>query len=145
MAMTIVIGNLQKKILIKPARITRTARKTLLNNKVKEARLSIAFVTDQRIKSLNKKYLDREYTTDVLSFDLSLDVKEKTLEGEIVISTDTALRNSKVFGTSVVKEIDLYVIHGILHLLGFDDHTQRDIQEIRTEEKKILKQLGYDR
>ena len=107
--------------------------------------LSIVFVTDQRIKVLNKKYLKRECTTDVLSFDLREDPRKmKRVEGEIIISADSARKNAKTFGGSPQKEIILYVIHGILHLLGFDDHSPKDIQSMRREEQKILKALGYD-
>ena len=143
--MKITIENLQKTISINPTRIIRIARRTLLYKKVKKGTLSIAFVTDQRIKALNKKYLKREYPTDVLSFDLREKPLKNLVEGEIVISTATARRNAKLYGGSLGREIALYVIHGILHLLGFDDHAKRDIERMRREENKILKALGYDR
>ena len=140
--MKITIENLQKKIRINHARILRAVKKTFLYKKVEGATLSVVFVTDQRIKALNKKYLKREYTTDVLSFDLRENLKvTKNVEGEIIISTDTAKRNARIFGTSVNREIVLYVVHGILHLLGFDDHTPGQIKRMRGEERKILNLL----
>ena len=144
--MKITIENLQKQIPINPARIIRAARKTLLYKKVKRGHLSIVFVTDQRIKALNKKYLKREYTTDVLSFDLKDSrLKVNDIEGEIVISAAAAVRNAKLYQSAVEKEMVLYVVHGILHLMGFDDHSKTDTERMRQEERKTLKVLGYDR
>ena len=146
MDMKITIENLQKQISINPARIIRAAKKTLLYKKVKRAHLSLALVSDQRIKALNKRYLKREYTTDVLSFDLKdSQRKTKDIEGEIVISAAAAVRNAKRYQSAIEPEIVLYVVHGILHLLGFDDHSKTDAEQMRQEERKILKALGYDR
>ena len=109
-------------------------------------RLSLVFVTRQRIQALNKRYLKRTYATDVLSFDLSArGSRSKEIKGEVIISTQAAVANSRVYGTSIAKEIDLYVVHGILHLLGFDDHSPAEIKRMRAAENEVLKGLGYDR
>jgi len=90
--------------------------------------------------------------TDVLAFDLRecrdssravLTGKRKNeIAGEIIISTDAAIRNSRIYKTSMDKEIVLYIIHGILHLLGFDDHKPNDVQKMRKKEADILDYLG---
>jgi len=106
----------------------------------------VAFVSDRKIRSLNKKYLNHDYATDVLSFDLrsSFSVPfprgrgRRFLIGEIVVSTDTAVKNAAIYGTSVKREIILYLIHGILHLLGYDDHTPQEIQTMRRKEAQLL-------
>jgi len=104
------------------------------------------FVTRQRIKALNKKFLHRDYVTDVLAFDLNDNGpskrKLKEIVGDIIISTDAALKNAKVYETELAQELTLYVIHGILHLLGFDDHTHKDAQKMRKKEQELLAYLG---
>jgi len=91
------------------------------------------------MKILNQKYLKYNFSTDVLAFDLREQKGSlRTLGGEIIISTDTAKRNSKIYGTTLKKEIVLYVIHGILHLVGYDDHEARDIRRMREKEQEIL-------
>ena len=117
---------------------------------VQQAFLSIVFVSNQKIKSLNKKYLSRDYATDVLAFDSNDQVRTKTsarrkprsVSGDVIISTDAAKKNARLYGVSPSQELALYIIHGILHLLGYDDHKAADIQRMRRKEQKILSYLG---
>jgi len=118
---------------------------------IDHAVLSLGFVTHQKIRALNKKYLDRAEVTDVLAFDLSVDNNfiqknnmkgKKILVGEILISTDAVIGNSREYKTSKSEELVLYLVHGILHLLGYDDHSEKDIQRMRRREKKIMDFLG---
>jgi len=106
------------------------------------ADLSFVFVTDKTIKALNKKYLKRSYATDVLAFDLRQDTyfekKKCPLAGEIIISVETAVKNAKLYHATIQGEITLYVIHGILHLLGYNDHRLKDIKRMRNKERKLL-------
>lgn len=99
-------------------------------------------MTDRRIQALNQKYLKRNHPTDVLAFDLKrITLKSraaKNLVGEVVISTDTVLRSAKTFKTQSERELILCVIHGILHLLGFDDHRVADTKRMRQKEKELL-------
>jgi len=74
---------------------------------------------------------------------LAFDFKEpagnsKQMIGEIIISAQTVKRNSKIYGTAPLKELILCVIHGILHLLNYDDHSPRDIKKMRKEESRLL-------
>ena len=118
---------------------------------VAQAQLSVVFVTDRKIKLLNKAFLGHDKTTDVISFDLTDDTLSrskkkniKRIEGEIIVSAVTAFNNAKIYKTSPYQELVLYVIHGILHLLGYDDHSTADIKRIRKKEKELmaLKNLG---
>ncbi len=68
--------------------------------------------------------------------------KPEVIAGDIIISTDAALKNSRIYATALSKEMTLYVIHGILHLLGFDDHTSRDTKRMRKKEQDLLAYLG---
>ncbi len=117
--------------------------------KIPSYNLSFVFVDDAQIKKLNKEYLHRNRPTDVLAFELSIPlppVKGKSfskplLTGEIFISTETAIRNAKYFRIPVKKEISLYLVHGILHLLGYNDHSSEEIAVMRQKEMDALNYL----
>ena len=144
----IAIKNLQKKVPLKASLLTRAAKTTLRRERVTRAALSLVFVTDARMTALNRRYLKRNHSTDVLAFDLSggpagqpRTRTQKHIVGEIVISTHTAASNARRFKTSVHRELALYVIHGVLHLLGYDDHARRDVTRIRKKEEELLKHI----
>lgn len=124
-------------------------RRILKHKKVHDATLSLVFVSDRNIHHINKQYLGHDYPTDVITFDYLTDdpVQRRCrqqrrvhfVEGELIISVDTAKKNAIEYGTTPLKEITLYLIHGLLHLLGYDDHTDEDIKRMRAEEKKLMK------
>ena len=99
----------------------------------------ILFVSDRRMASLHRKFLNQSGTTDVLTFQ----------HGEIVISAETARRNARAFGNSLSRELQLYVVHGLLHLHGFDDRSESRAQKMQTIQERILSQATvaavYDR
>ena len=108
----------------------------------------MAFVTDRTIRSLNRRFLRRDHVTDVLAFDYSpvpvragAISRRRTLEGEIIISTETARRQSRIFSKTFEQELTLYIVHGVLHLLGYDDHRPADIKRMRARERKILRNI----
>lgn len=68
--------------------------------------------------------------------------ENKTVSGDIMISTDAAVKNHKEFKTTVSEELTLYIVHGILHLLGYDDHSKKDILKMRKKEKELMSELG---
>ncbi|MFA5060493.1 MAG: rRNA maturation RNase YbeY [Candidatus Omnitrophota bacterium] len=143
MATDITIKNLQTAIPIRHNQILKAAKEFLRAKRVEDAQLSLVFTSTSTIKQLNKKYLNRSYATDVLAFDLG-DKKSsaKNFHGEIIICAQTAQRNSKIFRTRLADELLLYVAHGILHILGFDDHEPKDIKRMRREEQKLLKLIS---
>ena len=108
-------------------------------SRVKPGEVNVSFISDRKIKKLNCLYHGRDSTTDVLAFDLSSDKKE--LVADIYISADTAISNSKTFSTDPQTELYLYVIHGMLHLAGYDDHSPKETKLMRKKEKTYLKWL----
>lgn len=129
-------------------RLKRIIRKILDLEGVREARLSLVFVTDRQIQALNKKFLHRSYSTDVLAFDLADEVLSrkrkknvKIIEGEVIISATTVYNNARRFGNSPEEELILCVVHGILHLLGYDDHAPADIKRMRAKEKELMEKI----
>jgi probable rRNA maturation factor len=140
--MELSVENLQKRVALNPLQARKIARAVLHHEGIVTATLSIVFVTRQRIQALNQKFLRRRHSTDVLAFDADDRRKADHIAGDIIISTDAALNNSRLYGTTLSKELALYVIHGIIHLLGYDDHRKRDIEEMRKKEQELLTYLG---
>ena len=101
---------------------------------VHDGELSIVFATDSEIRPLNKKYRHKDRPTDVLSFSLG----DENVLGDIVISVDRAKAQAKIFGTSFKDEMKLYIIHGVLHLLGYDDETPAARKKMRQKEQELL-------
>lgn len=139
--MDITTRNLQTKILIRLPRIKKIVRYTLQYLRISDAELSIVFVSPQRMKILNAKHLKHRYVTDILTFDYRVS-KSQGLRAEVIICPSVAASNAVFHGTTLPEEIDLYVVHGILHLAGYDDHSARDIKRMRNKENEILKRRG---
>ncbi len=158
--MDITIKNLQTKIPIRLPRVNDVVRCTLRHFPIIDAELSFVFVAPSRMRMLNAKYLKHDYVTDVLTFDYSPGARRQApgvkkishpspiaqrptpyIYGEIIICPSVAFRNAKKFGVSLQKEIELYIIHGILHLMGYDDHAPKDIARMRKKEREIINLL----
>ena len=134
--MDITLKNLQSSIPVPSSKIKAAVSKASKSLKLSKSfsEISIVFVGPARMQSLNKKYLGHDYVTDVITFDL---------EGaaEIIICSAVAQKNAKAHEVSVVKELLLYAVHGLLHLAGYDDHSLQDIKKIRSKEKQLLEKL----
>ncbi len=102
----------------------------------KAPRLSLALVDDKIISELHARFLGRKGATDVMSFALEED------EGEVIVSVETAERESKRLGSAMEDELALYFVHGVLHLLGYDDGNEEDRKEMIAAEKRVLARLG---
>ncbi len=100
--------------------------------------ISIAVVDDQAMRELNRQYLDHDYETDVLSFVLDLDPDQGLLNGQLIVSADTAAREAAELGVPLQSELMLYVTHGTLHLVGFDDQDPASVLEMRSMEQEFL-------
>jgi probable rRNA maturation factor len=140
----ITIKNLQKKIPINPKRIKETILKALSRKGAKKSGvITVCFVNDKKIKALNLKYLHKTEPTDVLAFDLCKSKRSGQMLADIVISTDTATRNSKIFHTTPLYELYLYLVHATLHLLGFDDRNFKQRKIMDREAANILAKCQY--
>lgn len=98
--------------------------------------VSVLLVSDDEIKEVNKKYLGHDRTTDVVTFPLH--EKSEPIEGEIYVSLQTTERNSKTYNNSHSNEIIRVVIHGILHLAGYEDSTSESREEMKKKEDFYL-------
>ena len=102
--------------------------------------VDVAVVDDRSMRQLNSQYLQHDWPTDVLSF--VLEREASSLEGQIVVSIETAVREASRFDWSGDEELLLYVVHGALHLVGLNDKTAEETARMRTAETRYLQQLG---
>ena len=98
--------------------------------------VSVIFCSDPVILDVNRKYLGHDYYTDIITFDYC---EEEVLNGDLFISVDTVRANAEEYGTSFPDELHRVIVHGVLHLIGYDDHTDADIAEMRMKENEYLK------
>jgi probable rRNA maturation factor len=136
----ILVANEQATLAIDEPRLIAAVHAILAGTEFTSAYVSIAVVDDPTIHALNVQYLQHDYPTDVLSF--VLEQTENRIEGELVVSADTASREAADAGWSPHDELLLYVIHGTLHLVGYDDHAPADQSEMVAAEAHYLQALG---
>lgn len=135
------IASPQEIVPLDYARLRETAAKVLEGEGVREARISLAFVDNPTIHRLNKQFLEHDEPTDVLSFPMS-GPKAKVLEGELVIGVEVAQSNASERGHDMHSELCLYVIHGLLHLIGYNDDDAKGRRKMRERERHYLAALG---
>lgn len=131
---------------IDTSRLTKAIRMMALDAGMEDGRISIAILSDPEMKELNRQYLDHDYETDVISFDLSDD--DDFFDGELLLGADTARRVAAEVGWRPEDELLLYAIHGMLHLLGYEDDTRENADEMRQQERHYLEVLqikGWER
>lgn len=139
----IIVKNLQNRIPVNSKKIVKTVQRVLSQEGIKKSgEITLCFVNDAKIKALNLKYLGRNNPTDVMAFDITEPKDKDKIFADIAVSTERAIDNARTFKTSPYFELYLYVIHGVLHILGYDDKSKKDKLVMRKREKDILKALN---
>lgn len=138
--MQIEIANQQSLLPIDEEALRAVVTQILSDADRTEGRLSLAVVDDPTIHELNRQYLQHDYATDVLSFALEDD--GPLLEGEVIVSSETAITNATEYGWPAENELLLYVIHGTLHLVGYSDKSDPETLDMRAAEAKYLRQCS---
>jgi probable rRNA maturation factor len=136
------IADQQDHVTVDRRLLRRAVRSVLRMAGLGKAAISVAVVDDDTISELNWKYLRHRGPADVLSFPLD---DRGTLEGEVIVSAETAARRAPQYGWAPHDELLLYVVHGTLHLVGHDDRTPRQRDEIQSKEREVLEGLGIAR
>jgi probable rRNA maturation factor len=134
----ILVHNLQRKISVNVAELEKFADNAVQNSLQlhqrqrtdlrKLRKVFVWLISDRRMALLHRKFLGQSGPTDVLTFQ----------HGEIFISVETARRHARAFGNSLVRELNLYIVHGLLHLHGFDDQTPSEAHKMKVAQDKIL-------
>jgi probable rRNA maturation factor len=135
------IANRQKGLRVPRRKLVEAVQAVLRGERIGSATISLAVVDDAAIRQLNRQYLDHDDATDVLSF--LLDRSSVRLDGEVVMSAETAQRVAPDYGWSAQHELLLYAIHGVLHLAGYQDDSAEESAKMRAKERQYLAQLGY--
>jgi probable rRNA maturation factor len=133
------VRNLQRKIPVNVVELETFAaeavqyclqlRKAKQTDLRKLSEIFVWLISDRRMALLHRKFLGHAEPTDVLTFQ----------HGEVFISVETARRHARAFGNSLVRELKLYIVHGLLHLHGFDDQTPSEAHKMKTAQEKILR------
>ena len=97
--------------------------------------INIIFCSDNYILDVNMKYLQHDYFTDIITFDYC---EKDVLSGDLFISIDSVRENAQFYGTQFADELNRVMVHGLLHLIGYDDHSEADIAEMRQKENYYL-------
>jgi rRNA maturation RNase YbeY len=103
--------------------------------------LSISFISSKELRIINKKYLNHDYITDIITFNYSK--KNNEIDGEILISFEDARVNAKKYKTNYSKEICRLIIHGVLHLLNYDDNNKKNKTIMKQMENKLIKRNNF--
>lgn len=148
----IAISNQQSSLTVDPLQLEQVARDTLAAEQVAAAEISIALLDDAAIHAVNREHLGHDYPTDVISFVYASGRSGNAsspmmiprgqgldIEGEILISTQTAVRTAVEYGWQPQDEVTLYLVHGLLHLCGYDDLTEEELELMRERERAVLK------
>jgi probable rRNA maturation factor len=139
--MKIAIASPQDTVPIDRRALRRVVQTVLDGEDVTDAEISLAFVDNATIHQLNKRYLNHDEPTDILTFPLN-EPGARKLAGELVIGAEVASAQAQERAHDVQAELALYVIHGLLHLCGFNDKSTNAVAAMRERERHYLSLLG---
>ena len=133
---SVAVSNRQRRLKVNTRWLAGIARRALDFVHDADSQLGIALVDDATIAKLNAQYHATSGPTDVLSFDYGEG------QGELIISVECAVRHARRFHTPPARELMLYVVHGILHLHGYNDQALNDRRRMRTAERRLMSRLS---
>lgn len=122
-----------------------------------DAEISVTIVDNNRIQEINKTYRNKDYATDVISFAMEDETEDDWLNsdeveidlprvlGDLFISIDKTVEQAQEYGHSFERELGFLVVHGLLHLNGYDHMTETDEKEMFALQERILKEYGLER
>jgi probable rRNA maturation factor len=141
--MSIAIENRQKKAKLDLRRIRRSLKRLMKELCCEDKELSLLLVDDDQIRKINRTYLKRDRSTNVISFPMSegeFGAVNPQLLGDIVLSAETAARDAAAGGIDLMDEVEFLLIHGLLHLLGYEHEntTSEESKEMNTRERELF-------
>jgi len=135
------ISNRQQAMAVNLAWLERIVRGAIAVIRAEAAEISVLVVNDRRIAKLHAEWMQISEPTDVLTFDLGSDPPRR-LAGDIVVSGETARRVARELGWQPRQELAYYVVHGLLHLAGYDDLTPGERRRMRKRERMVMVAVG---
>ena len=120
-------------------KIKNWLKDTIVNEKKKVGDINYIFCSKEYLKKMNNDYLSKNYETDVISFDFSNDNK---ISGDIYISSETVKKNSIIFNVCFNNELKRVMVHGLLHLLNYNDKSKQDLKIMREKENFYINLNG---
>ncbi len=133
----ITVTSTMRKMRTPKKKIAELVRFVARKEGVRLGEIDIAVVGRKKIASLNRQYLGRDEATDVISFDLA-EHEGGVVDGQIVICGDLARRRAEQMKIPTLNELMLYVIHGLLHIIGYDDRSATDAEKMHARQEKLL-------
>ena len=122
--------------IFKEKRLTNRWLKLVAESEIRRlGEIAIIFCSDNYILDVNLKYLQHDYYTDIITFDYC---EGDRLSGDLFISVDSVRENASTYGTEFADELNRVIVHGLLHLIGYDDHSEEDIAVMRSKENYYL-------
>ncbi|MCK5823168.1 MAG: rRNA maturation RNase YbeY [Bacteroidales bacterium] len=110
-------------------------KKVIINENYDAGNINIVFCSDEYLIEINKKYLSHDYYTDIVTFNYC---EEKIISGDIYISADRIRENASLFSTSFQNELNRVMVHGVLHLLRYNDKSDEEKKEMTAKENQYL-------
>ena len=144
--MTVSIRTIQKKQKVDTSRFRRSLKRLLKELNIENHEISVLIVDDEQIRKINRDYLNRDRSTNVISFAMmdgfAGDIHPEIL-GDIVISAETALRDASAAGVQFGDEMEFLLIHGLLHLIGYnhENTTKEETQKMKKMEHELFYRL----
>ncbi len=143
------IHDFQEHVIVDPERIERAV---IAASREQDPAISVSIVDNETIRALNRRHLGHDRATDVIAFDykgersfsFGPDISIDDVDGEVIASAEQAVIAAGTMGRDPFGELLLYIIHGTLHLKGFDDHRPQDRERMRAREKEICSELGME-
>ncbi len=131
----------QDIVAVEPEEVVRAVEQVLRQEACPRAEISVALVDDAEIQRLNREFLDHDYPTDVISFTYR---PAPDLEGELIVGAERAYRVAGEMEHGWKSELLWYIVHGTLHLLGYEDGTEADRRAMRGREQEAMKALELE-
>ncbi|HZW34700.1 MAG TPA: rRNA maturation RNase YbeY [Isosphaeraceae bacterium] len=141
MEIEVEISDTQNHLRVDREKLAGLVRRVLDREGYRRGSISIALVDQATIQALNRAHLGHDWPTDVISFPLS-HPDDPDLAGELVVSAEMALTTAVEIGVEPAHELALYLVHGLLHLCGYDDRAEPDAGRMRRREEEVLADLG---
>ena len=120
-------------------KIKNWLKDTIVNEKKKVGDINYIFCSKEYLKKMNNDYLSKNYETDVISFDFS---KDNKISGDIYISSETVKKNSSIFNVGFSNELKRVMVHGLLHLLNYNDKSKQELKMMREKENFYINLIG---